>query len=99
MNEQGKSFFSYFSFYIFLLALAFSSLPYAEYFTEEHLTSLLLSDNMPDNYIIFLSFVGFLSFLWLIGFVGSGLLTLLVHLSERFIFLFKLRKPMIIYKG
>lgn len=99
MNEEGKSFFSYFSMVLFLLLFCFSFVPYADLFKEENITRLVGGEDFPEKLVIFMGCAIFFGLLWFFSYLGSGILSLLVHLGFRLLFLFKLRKPMLLYTG
>lgn len=97
MNEQGKSFFSSISLAFFLTLLGFSFLPYEDLLSSEHLSNLFKSEALGEQLLTFLSCASFLAFITLVSYVGAALVTFAVHLIQRLYFLYKLRKPMVIY--
>lgn len=99
MNEQGKSFFSSISLVFFLTLLSFSFLPYEDLLSVEHLSGLFRSEVLGDQFLTFLCCTSFLAFITLVSYVGAALVTFAVHLVQRLYFLYKLRKPMIIYSA
>lgn len=97
LNEQGKSFFSSISLAFFLTLLGFSFLPYEDLLSSEHLSNLFKSEALGEQLLTFLSCASFLAFITLVSYVGAALVTFAVHLIQRLYFLYKLRKPMVIY--
>lgn len=99
MNEEVKSFFSFHKFYIFFLLLGFSFVPYADLFKEENISRLVDGEDFPEKLLIFMLCAAFFGFLWLLSYLGSFILSLLVHLGSRLTFFYKLRKPLLLYTG
>lgn len=99
MNEEGKSFFSSYKSFIFFLLVLLSFCPYVDFITDENIERLFSSDVLPENLLVFTSCASFFGFIWLFSYLGSWILSLLVHLGMRLFFLHKLRKPVLLYTG
>lgn len=99
MNEEGKSFFSYYKNLIFFFLLILSFVPYDNLFSDENISRLFSGDVLSENLIVFMSCAAFFGFLLLLSYLISGIVLLLVHLVLRLWFLYKLRKPVNIYPG
>lgn len=99
MNDSGKSIFRSLVFAVFIIFISFDVYPYFLHYDNSlpifSLDSLELSE-MYFNFLYCLQVYSFTAFCSM--FVGSVCL-LISHLILRFCFLYKLRKPMIIYKG
>lgn len=99
MNNEGKEHFSFFTMDIFFLLLCLSFVPYADLFKEENITRLVGGEDFPEKLVVFMACAAFFACLVVISIFVSGILTLLLHLGSRLLFLFELRKPMLIYTG